>query len=123
MTMRKLTLTFLSCLGGLYGCGDSYILLEVKASLQIPTEANSLQVITLDAADITRELSNVDLPLEEGDTFPVEVLLDPGDKTPQKLRERVVARLDGVAVAANEVEHPWSDGRVNRASFELEPVE
>jgi hypothetical protein len=117
--MRRLLLICLG-LAGLPACGGTYIILALKADLQIPVQANSLQIITLDAGDLGRELSNVDLQLDAGDTFPVEVLLEPSDDTPERLYEHVVARLDGVAVAENAVEHAWAGGRTNRVTFTLD---
>ncbi len=106
-------------LGLASACGPSYIVLEIDAELSVPSDANSLQVITLDANDLDRVLANVDLPLEEGQSFPVEVLLEPSGDTPALVRQRVTARLDGLAVARNEVEHRWQSHRTSRAKFEL----
>ncbi len=104
------------------GCGPSYIILEIFADLAIPTEADSLHVVTLDPDDLDRVLANVDFPLVEGDAFPLEILLEPSDGTPQKIRQRVVARLDGVAVAHGEIEHPWEPHRASHAAFTLRPI-
>jgi hypothetical protein len=122
MTMRGALLLLLMSVAALPACGGSYIVLEIGADLEIPTQADSLQVITLDATDLGKVLSNVDLPLDAGDAFPIEVLLEPADGTPKMLRERVFARLNGVAVAEAEVEHPWTVGKTNRAAFLLNPV-
>ncbi len=106
-------------LGTACGCGPSFILLEIDAPLEIPAAANSLQIVTLDAESLTEILADVDLLLEAGDSFPLEVLLEPSDDTPRRVRQRATARLDGTPVAANEVEHGWDPGRTNVAKFEL----
>jgi hypothetical protein len=121
--MRALFPFFCACaVGGSVGCGSSFIILRIDAELTIPTQANSLQVTSFDAADLSRVLADVDLTLSSGDEFPMDVLLEPSADTPAEVRERVTARLDGVPVAQNEVEHEWEPHRTNIASFTLEPV-
>lgn len=107
---------------GLAGCGSSYIILEVEADLTVPTEANSLHVVTVDPNDLSDQLANVDFVLDDGDAFPIEILLEPSIETPSVVRQRVTARLDGVAVARNEVEHGWEPHHTSRAKFTLQPV-
>jgi hypothetical protein len=107
---------------GVSACGSSFIILRVDAELSVPAQANSLQVVTLDVADLTRELANVDLPLVAGDEFPLDVLLEPADDTPPHLHQRVTAFLDGVPVARREVEHDWQKNRINTAAFALDLV-
>jgi hypothetical protein len=113
------TLLAIAGLLGAGACGPSFIILEIDADLTIPTDANSLQIVTLDADNLDDELANVDLPLEDGQAFPVEVLLEPSGDTPSTVRQRVTARLDGLAVARNEVEHGWESHRTSRARFQL----
>lgn len=118
----KILLPILSLLG-LAACGPSFVVLEIDSDLIIPTEANSLQIVTLEEADLDNELANVDLLLEDGQTFPVEVLLEPSGDTPTgDLRQRVTARLDGIAVARAEVKHAWESHRTSRAKFLLLPL-
>jgi hypothetical protein len=107
---------------GLAGCGSSYILLEVEADLTVPSEANSLHVITIDPDNLSDQLANVDFVLDDGDAFPIEVLLEPSAATPSVVRQRVTARLDGLAVARTEVEHGWEPHRTSRAKLTLQPV-
>ena len=104
------------------GCGPSYIILEISAELSIPTDANSLHVITSDPNDPTREFANVDFLLTVNDEFPLEVLLEPADNTPSTVGQEVTARLDGVAVARAIVEHPWEPHHASYAAFTLRPV-
>ncbi|MEE8408435.1 MAG: hypothetical protein V3T05_02405 [Myxococcota bacterium] len=124
MMRRRLLLSALCgvALVAMSGCGPSYIILEISADLAIPTEANSLHVVTLDPDDLNRVLANVDFLLVEGDAFPLDVLLEPSDGTPKRLRHRVTARLDGVAVAYSEVEHPWDPHHASHAAFSLQTI-
>ncbi|MBI5511581.1 MAG: hypothetical protein HY903_22725 [Deltaproteobacteria bacterium] len=120
MTTRLL-LTALA-VGGVCGCGDSYIVLEIAADLKIPDDADQLQVTTMDAADVTQILADQTFTLESGQRFPIEVLLEPSDATPRELRESVVASKAGLPVASNEVEHSWTAGHTSRARFALGPI-
>jgi hypothetical protein len=108
------------CVFSLAACGPSFIILEIDADLTIPSDVNSLQIITLEEADLSNELANVDFELKDGDTFPLEVLLEPSGDTPSgTLRQRVTARFDGLAVARSEVKHMWESHRTSRAKFDL----
>ncbi|MFC1611200.1 hypothetical protein ACFL6C_09585 [Myxococcota bacterium] len=115
----------------LAGCGPSFIILEVDAlasqsprtSFSIPDEVDSIQIVTMDAKNPDAELANQDWPLEDGQVFPLEILLEPSDGTPSELRQRVTARLNGVAKARNEVEHKWESHRTSRAQFDLFPLD
>ena len=104
------------------GCGPSYIVLEISAELTIPTEANSLHVVTLDPDNLDNVFANVDFPLVDGDAFPLEILLEPSDATPEKVRQRVSARLDGLAIMQAEVEHRWEPNHASHAAFNLHLV-
>jgi len=119
MIMRGLALIALVAGSGLCGCGDTYIILKVQADLQVPAQADGLHVVTLDTADLTRTLADEQLTLTAGESFPLEVLLEPKSDTPKQLREQVTATLGGTPVARAEGDHPWSDGRVNVATFTL----
>ena len=104
------------------GCGPSYIVLEISANLSVPTDANSLHVITVDPNDDSREFANVDFLLTVDDEFPLEILLEPADTTPSVVQQRVTARLDGLPVARSIVEHPWEPHHASYAAFTLDPV-
>ncbi|OGQ83367.1 MAG: hypothetical protein A2289_06400 [Deltaproteobacteria bacterium RIFOXYA12_FULL_58_15] len=105
----------------LCGCGSSLIILEIDASRSVPDEVDSLYITTLDSADPTGgALADIDLPLEEGDDFPIEVLLEPSDSTPAEIQHRVIARLGGVQVLEKLVQHKWKEGLTNRAKFTLD---
>jgi hypothetical protein len=113
-------LAIVATLAWLSACGPSFIVLEVSSSLRITQEVNSIQVTTFDARQLGDVLSDVELVLDDGQTFPIEVLLQPSDNTPSQIREQVIAYLDGIPVAQNEVQYTWIPHNTNRAYIELE---
>ena len=121
MKRATLILSGVVALGLLSGCGGSYIILEIHADLQIPDDVDRLTIVTQNA-DGSSTLNVADLQLEASQSFPIDVLLEPGDTTPNDLREQVSALKAGTEKAAAEVIHPWSAGRVNRAKIDLNPL-
>ena len=113
-------LAVVATLAWLSACGPSFIILEVSSSLRITKEVNSIQVTTFDARRLGEVLSDVELMLDDGQTFPIEILLQPSDNTPARIREEVIAYLDGIPVAQDEVEYTWIPHNTNRAYIELQ---
>jgi hypothetical protein len=118
--MKRALLSLLTA-GLLSGCGEvSYIVLEVHADLQ-EGDANSLQVIMIDPGNQS-ELRKFDLNLD-GKSFPVDVVLEPSDDTPEQLEEQVTALLDGTPVARIRTTHDWKKGMLTRTVLPpLEPL-
>lgn len=106
-------------------CGeDAFIIIEVHAdaALTIPDRVNALELQMLSPGD-GQELLLVELDLIAGHVFPFEIVVEPSERTPVTIEERVTALLDGVPVARIRTSHSWEKGKVNRAVLpKLEPV-
>jgi hypothetical protein len=109
---------------GLTACGPSFIILEINADLEIPTEANTVRIITRQEANLDNVLFDRELALEDDQSFPIEVLFEPSEHTPPGyLRQEVTARLDGVVVAQTRVKHLWEMHTTSRVKIALENVQ
>jgi len=101
---------------------DSVIVIEVNAELNIPKQANQLNVV-VSAAGTAKQLLDINEDLTAGQGFPLEVLVEPSPRTPPMLDLRVEARLNDVPVAGIHVQHDWKDGSLNRVELPpLQPV-
>ena len=102
-------------------CGTrGYVVLEVHADLNIPSDTNALHILVISPTD-RQELVDLTFDLVQGQAFPLEVVLKPSDSTPRTLEEDVTAILDGTPVARLRTQHEWRSGVVNRAV--LPPLE
>lgn len=107
------------------GCGgDSFIALDVSGDCggtlcEIPAAVDGIVVRTFDAADLGDPILEQAIELG-GETFPVLILLEPGDATPARLTEQVELQLDGTTVGSGAVEHGWESGRTNRVQIVVE---
>lgn len=103
-------------------CGPSYVLLEIHSELTIPDQIEMLKLWTFPAGESPTSLLEIELALEQGQTFPVEILLEPQDSSPASLRQRVEGFLGDATVAHQDVEFQWEQHRVNRARIDLVTV-
>ena len=112
---------------GLWGCNQSYIVLDIFAGCPvlpctIPVEADALD-LTIFAAPASSdtpvteltELGAAAIELVDGDSFPYEVLMRPSTTTPQRLRNVVNLRLGETVIGTTIAEHDWREGSVTRA--------
>jgi len=118
--MRWVTLALTGAL--LSGCG-SYLVLEVDCDYAVPDEVDTLDLQVMDP-DSQETLGQFVIPLTAGETFPVELLVEPAAQSPSPLRILVVARLCGgscgdeaVSVAQGEALVTWEAGAINEAQF------
>ncbi len=104
--------------------GSSYIALDVSGDCagtlcEIPGSVNGIVVRTFDSEDLQTPLLEQTIELS-GETFPVLILLEPGDGTPARLTEQVELQLDGTVVGSGAVEHGWESGKTNRVQIVVE---
>ncbi|MEE8410172.1 MAG: hypothetical protein V3T05_11240, partial [Myxococcota bacterium] len=74
-------------------CGeDAFLVIEIHAdaALTIPDRVNALEVLMLSPGD-GQELLLVELELTVGQAFPFEFVVEPSERTPTTVEERVTA--------------------------------
>ena len=105
--MTRLGLLLLLSAGA--ACGPTYIVLEVDVdgTLEIPIDADLLVVTSTPRDDPATLLADAEYPLDPDWSFPIRVLLEPGDETPPWIRHAVVAQLGDTPRAAADVVHNW----------------
>ncbi|MEM6531041.1 MAG: hypothetical protein AAF654_00390 [Myxococcota bacterium] len=76
-------------------CGTgTFIELRVQSRLAIPSEVDSLRVQALDPSDEARLLLDREAVLAASESFPITVILEPVDTSPQDVIIDVIALLE-----------------------------
>ena len=107
------------------GCGgSSFIALDVSGDCagtlcEIPAAVDGVTVRTFAADDLTAPILEESIALTT-QSFPVLIVLEPGDATPATLTEQVILTLNGSEVASGAVEHGWEEGKTNRVQIVVE---
>lgn len=110
-------------LAALMGC-SSYIVVEVRADCAgvpctVPEQVDAISLLAWEAppsdpaADPLREVGRQDFTLDSNSKFPVEVLLEPGSNTPERLWLEVSLGQNDTLVGEQTVLFAWDRGAVN----------
>ena len=104
----------------LAGCGGPFIVVEVVSELEVPAEVDALHLVVVDPEAADRSLVNERIELAADEAFPVTILLEPVDGTPEgELLFRVRGLAASGPVATGEARKAWRRDRDNRVTVVL----
>jgi hypothetical protein len=102
-------------------CGDeSYIILAIDArcgdaACTVPADLDGIRVNIAAAGEAGAELAQPSqLALRAGETFPVDLLVEPSDETPSSLRYTLAAVLAETVLVDTTIESTWERDATTR---------